>query len=101
MHASLFSLVTADDPTVVFGWGMEIVDHQDGDESRKTIVHIGSPKGQGTVSMHESAEHARNRWSMVVPVDIVWDADDWADAIRLTSANVLDRDGSPYRHPQL
>lgn len=85
MHASLFSLVTVDDPGVVFAWGMEIVGDRDGEECRKTVVHVGGPGGQGAISTHESAEKACARWSAVVPLDLRWDVDDWIDATRLVA----------------
>jgi hypothetical protein len=85
MHASLFSLVTTEDPTIVFAWGMEIVDYVNGEERTKTILHIGPPNSSGTISTRVSAEKACARWSTIVPLDIVWDAEPWIEATRLAA----------------
>lgn len=84
MHASLFSLVVADDPDQVFAWGMEIASdgRQDDELTRTAILYIGSPDDKGRISTHASAEAACKRWSMVVPLTLVWDAEAWADAHR-------------------
>ena len=91
MHASLFSLVTIDDPDVVFAWGMEMVScSDDGGERRKTIVHLGGPIGTGIISTHETAEKACARWSTVVPLGIVWDADRWTESAHMATKMALD-----------
>lgn len=88
MHASLFSLVTTEDPSAVFAWGIEMVDYLgDEEERRKTIVHLGGPNGPGTISTHDTAEKACARWSKVVPLDIVWDAEQWLEAAHMTATS--------------
>lgn len=88
MHATLFSLVVADRPELVVAWGMEIAydENPDGTEpERKAIVCLDVPNGEGTIATHTSAEAARDRWGMKVPLDIVWDADVWAEFYRQSS----------------
>lgn len=83
MNATLFSLVVAENPDLVFGYGMEIVSSRETpDETRKAIVYIGSRNGEGNISTHVSAEAACKRWSIVVPLSIEWDPDAWTDAYR-------------------
>lgn len=83
MHAALFSLVPVGSPEAVFGWGMEIITYdgqEEAEPNRQAVVYIGLAGGKGNVAMHDSAEAACTRWSRVVPLDLVWDADLWADA---------------------
>ncbi|MGH3761184.1 hypothetical protein [Actinophytocola sp.] len=83
MHATLFSLVVSDNPDLVAAWGMEITYTEEPDETdpqQKAILYIGAPNGEGSIATHTSAEAARDRWSMKVPLSLVWDADTWADA---------------------
>lgn len=73
MDASLFSLVSTEDPDLVFAWGMEVVRHVTDDEYRKAVVYIANPTGQDTVSVHTCAESACKRWSTVTPLTLMWE----------------------------
>lgn len=88
MNATLFSLVVAENSDLIFGYGMEIVSYSGRDEpngTRRAIVYIDSPNGEGSISTHASAEAACRRWSTIVPLSIEWDVDAWADAYRQLS----------------
>lgn len=81
MHASLFSLVTTENPDRVFAWGMEITTAKNAEgleASRKAIVYIHHSDDKNTLAQHTSAEAACSRWSQVVPLQIVWDSDSQA-----------------------
>ncbi|WP_433267066.1 hypothetical protein ACQPZF_00475 [Actinosynnema sp. CS-041913] len=70
MEANLFSLVSEADPTLVFAWGMEIVD----DERSAAVIYRRDPAtGRGFVGQHDSAEAALRRWGRRVPLLLVWE----------------------------
>lgn len=74
MDASLFSLVSTEDPELIFAWGMEVVRHApDNKQYRKAVVYIVDPAGQDTVSTHTCAESACTRWSTVTPLTLTWE----------------------------
>ena len=88
MHAVLFSLVPIDNQDLVFAWGMEIVTDAGSDSTeaeRKTVVYVGSANGGDCISTHESADAACAHWGHIVPLNIVWDTDTWADALKTAS----------------
>ncbi|MEU4801408.1 hypothetical protein [Actinosynnema sp. NPDC023587] len=73
MEANLFSLVPASDPTLVFAWGMEIVD----DDRTEAVLYRRDPgTGRGMVARHTSAEAALHRWGRLVPLRLVWEFED-------------------------
>ncbi|MEU6154786.1 hypothetical protein ABZ816_32820 [Actinosynnema sp. NPDC047251] len=70
MEANLFSLVSESDPSLVYAWGMEIVD----DDRTDTVLYRRDPAtGRSLVAQHSSAEAALRRWGRRLPLRLVWD----------------------------
>lgn len=71
MHGELFTLVSAEDPTRIFAWGMQITEA----DTRTAIVWRRDPEnGQNTFGVHASAEAARRRFGLITPMEVVWES---------------------------
>ncbi|MCT2587073.1 hypothetical protein [Actinophytocola gossypii] len=71
VYGQLFTLVSADDPTLVFAWGMQVSEP----DRRTAVVWRREPDGQDILGLHASADAARERFSLVTPLDLVWEPD--------------------------
>ncbi|GAA3860832.1 hypothetical protein GCM10022243_28750 [Saccharothrix violaceirubra] len=73
MDASLFSLVSEDAPSLVFAWGMEIIDE---DGTKAIIYRPATRTERSLIGKHDSAEAALRRWRRHFPLKLVWDYED-------------------------
>jgi hypothetical protein len=78
MQARMFSLVSAADDTMVFAWGIEIID----EEMTEAIIYrrdrtIDAGYMFGT---HRSAENALKRYSQLAPMRLIWESDEPGEA---------------------
>lgn len=70
MHSELFTLVSAEDRSRVFAYGISIT----GDSGDEAVTYRREPdSGQTLFGVHSCAEAARTRYSMVTPLDLVWE----------------------------
>ena len=70
MDAQLFALVSAENPKLIFAWGMEI-SHRDNTEA---VIYRHDPRsGHSTTGLHTSAEAALARWSRLGPLELRWE----------------------------
>lgn len=69
MAATPFALVCAEDHTQVFAYGLDI----DLPSGREVITFRRDHSGHGMFGIHESVESARQRFSGIVPLELVWD----------------------------
>jgi hypothetical protein len=71
----LFSLVTIDDDTKIFAWGIEITTSDD----LEAVIYRKDPAtSHALFGVHDSAQAACDRWSGIVPLRISWDDEDYA-----------------------
>ena len=76
MESALFHLVSAEDHSKVFAFGISIT----GDTGAEAVVYRRDPgSGHTLFGVHDSAEAARNRYSMITPLELVWQPDDEPD----------------------
>ncbi len=74
MHGQLFTLVTIDDDSKVFAWGIEIATSgEDGDDREAVIYRKDPATGKTLFGLHDSAQAASDRWSSIVPVEVRWE----------------------------
>ncbi len=84
MEANLFSLVPEDDSSLVFAWGMEVID---GDHTDAVLLRRDPVSGRSMIAQHGSAEAALRRWTRLVPLRLVWEFEnDEFDVVPATSA---------------
>ncbi|MGH3876120.1 MAG: hypothetical protein ACRDSK_03690 [Actinophytocola sp.] len=73
MYGRLFTLVTIDDDSQIFAWGIEIVSEDD----REAVIYRKDPATSRTLfGLHDSAQAACERWSGIVPLEICWEDED-------------------------
>lgn len=70
MTATSFALVSVEDRGKVFAYGMEI----DLPAGREVVTFRRESGGQCLFGVHESAEGARRRFSVVTPLELVWES---------------------------
>ena len=74
MYGRLFTLVTIDDDSKIFAWGIEIDSEVDGVRDTEAIIYRKDPAtGRTLFGLHDSAEAAADRWSSIVPVEVNWE----------------------------
>ena len=97
MYGRLFTLVTIDDDSKIFAWGIEIVSEDD----NEAVIYRKDPVTCRTLfGVHDSAQAACERWSGIVPLEICWeDEDDYSINARdsATSAMPSSANGSRPR----
>ncbi|MET0236097.1 MAG: hypothetical protein ABW224_15740 [Kibdelosporangium sp.] len=70
MEAQLFTLISAEDPSQIFAWGMEITA---GDDT-EAVVYRRDPLTQRTMfGVHNSAADALARYGNSRPLDLQWE----------------------------
>ncbi|OLF11142.1 hypothetical protein BLA60_14235 [Actinophytocola xinjiangensis] len=69
MTATPFALVSTEDPDKVFAYGLDI----DLPSGRNVVTFRREPTGQKLFATHESVESARRRFSVITPLDLVWE----------------------------
>ena len=70
MYGRLFTLVTIDDDSKVFAWGIEI----DTEDDVEAVIYRKDPAtGRTLFGVHDSAQAASDRWSSIVPVEVSWE----------------------------
>lgn len=70
MNGRLFTLCKADNYTEIVAWGIEITD----DHQTEAVTYRRDPQtGRHLFGQHNSVESARQRFSLMVPVDVVWE----------------------------
>jgi len=70
VYGRLFTLVTIDDDSQVFAWGIEI---QTDDDLEAVIYRKDPANGRTLFGLHDSAQAACDRWSSIVPLEIFWE----------------------------
>lgn len=74
MYGRLFTLVTIDDDSQVFAWGIEIVGDEGSPEDNEAVIYRKDPDTRRTLfGVHDSAQAACDRWSSIVPLEICWE----------------------------
>jgi hypothetical protein len=85
VYGRLFTLVTIDDDSKIFAWGIEIDTDVDGVRDTEAIIYRKDPAtGQTLFGLHDSAESASDRWSSIVPVEV-----NWEDSYSRSSASAM------------
>jgi hypothetical protein len=69
MSAIPFALVSADDHDKIFAYGLDI----DLDSGREVVTFRRDPNGRSLFGVHQSPEWARDRFSIVTPLELVWE----------------------------
>jgi hypothetical protein len=69
MTATPFSLVSAEDHTKIFAYGLDI----DLPSGRDVIIFRRDHTGRSIFGVHQSVESARRRFSTVTPLQLVWE----------------------------
>lgn len=69
MTAIPFALVSAEDPSRIFAYGLDI----DLPSGRDVITFRRDVHGKSMVGVHGSPESARSRFSLVTPLEITWE----------------------------
>jgi len=69
MTATPFALVCAGDHRKIFAYGMDI----DLPSGREVVTFRRDPGGQCLFGVHQSVEGARRRFSVVTPLELVWE----------------------------
>ncbi|WP_460406063.1 hypothetical protein [Actinophytocola sediminis] len=64
-----FALVSAQDRRLIFAFGMDI----DLPSGREVITFRREASGKSTFGVYGSAEAARRRFSMITPLELVWE----------------------------
>jgi hypothetical protein len=73
VYGRLFTLVTIDDDSQIFAWGIEIVSEDD----LEAVIYRKDPATSRTLfGLHDSAQAACDRWSGIVPLEICWENED-------------------------
>ena len=74
MYGRLFTLVTIDDDSKVFAWGIEIDTEVAGVRDTEAVIYRKDPaNGRTLFGLHDSAQAASDRWSSIVPVEVHWE----------------------------
>lgn len=68
MYPQAFSLLSEEDPSLVFAFGLEIIGN-DGEINTAVTFRLGDG-GQHSFSVHESADRARATFSRVTPLTL-------------------------------
>lgn len=71
MPAIPFALVSADDPAKIFAYGLDI----ELASGREAVTFRREANGQSMFGVHNSAESAQRRFSLVTPLELVWEPD--------------------------
>lgn len=69
MAATPFSLVSSEDHSRIFAYGLDI----DLPSGREVITFRRDSNGQGMFGVHRSVESARDRFSIITPLELVWE----------------------------
>ncbi|GAB3438871.1 hypothetical protein [Actinophytocola sediminis] len=69
MTAIAFALVSSENQDKIFAYGLEI----DLPTGRDVITFRREADGQTMFGMHQSVESARQRYSAVTPLELVWE----------------------------
>ncbi|OLF12726.1 hypothetical protein BLA60_05460 [Actinophytocola xinjiangensis] len=69
MTVTPFALVNPDDQRMVFAYGMDI----ELPSGREAVTFRREASGQPMIGVHGSAEAAHRRFSMVTPLDLIWE----------------------------
>jgi hypothetical protein len=70
MYGQLFTLVTVEDDSKIFAWGIEIATEDD----LEAVIYRKDPATARTLfGLHDSAQAACERWSSVVKLRIRWE----------------------------
>lgn len=69
MTATPFALVSAEDRNKIVAFGLDI----DLPSGRDVVTFRRETGGQSTFGVHRSVEAARVRFSLVTPVEVVWE----------------------------
>ncbi|GAB3446038.1 hypothetical protein [Actinophytocola sediminis] len=69
MTATPFALVSAADHDQVFAYGLDI----DLPSGRDVVTFRRGPDGRTMFGVHKSVETARQRFSIVTPLELVWE----------------------------
>ncbi len=74
VYGRLFTLVTIDDDSQVFAWGIEIVGAVGSPPHTEAETYRTDPARPRTrCGVHDSAQAACDRWSSIVPLEICWE----------------------------
>jgi hypothetical protein len=74
VYGRLFTLVTIDDDSKVFAWGIEI----DTEDDVEAVIYRKDPAtGRTLFGVHDSARAASDRWSSIVPVEVNWEGESY------------------------
>jgi hypothetical protein len=69
MESALFTLVAAEDESKIFAFGISITDKS----QKEAVIYRRDPgSGQTMFGVHASAEAACLRYSMITPLEVVW-----------------------------
>jgi hypothetical protein len=71
MTATPFALVSSEDRTEVFAYGLDI----DLESGRDVITFRREADGRTLFTVHGSVEEAWRRFSVVTPLELVWEPD--------------------------
>jgi len=69
MTMTPFALVNPDDRRMIFAFGMDI----DLPSGREAITFRREASGHSTFGVHGSAEAAHRRFSMITPLELLWE----------------------------
>jgi hypothetical protein len=70
VYGRLFTLVTIDDDSNIFAWGIEIRSAND----LEAVIYRKDPAtGKTMFGLHDSAQAACDRWTSIVPLEIHWE----------------------------
>jgi hypothetical protein len=88
VYGRLFTLVTIDDDSQIFAWGIEIVSEDD----MEAVIYRKDPTTSRTLfGLHDSAQAACERWSGIVPLEICWEdeEDGYSSAARDSATSAM------------
>jgi hypothetical protein len=71
MTATPFALISTEDRSKIFAFGLDI----DLPSGREVITFRRDPTGRSMFGVHQSAESARQRFSIITPLELVWQPD--------------------------
>ncbi|GAB3461217.1 hypothetical protein [Actinophytocola sediminis] len=69
MTATPFAIVSTEDRTKIFAYGLDI----DLPSGRDVITFRREPDGRAMFAVHRSVESARRRFGTVTPVELIWE----------------------------
>lgn len=73
MESALFALVSTEDESRIFAFGISIIDRS----KTEAVTYRRDPSsGQTMFGVHASAEAACQRYSMITPLELVWQTAD-------------------------